>query len=157
MVGAGEAQTVRRDELRVHALQHRALIVERSAVQGLHARAFRERVEADVSETDILEEERPWARVLHHRVSKPPAVTSGIAMNAEVGGHLVADWVETELHPLPEVAPDEGDGAVGRVGAHPVAISLVRGEVCRLSAVCPHLGGILRWNAAERSWLTMMG
>jgi len=101
---------------------------------------------------DLLEEELPWAQVLHHRVTKPPAVASGIAMNAEVGGHLVADWVETELHPLPEAAPDEGDGAVGRVGAQPVAVSRVRGEVCRLSAVCPHLGGILSWNAAERSW-----
>jgi Rieske Fe-S protein len=28
----------------------------------------------------------------------------------------------------------------------------VDGEVCRVSGVCTHLGGVLNWNAAEQSW-----
>ena len=34
----------------------------------------------------------------------------------------------------------------------PVATSRVGGTVRRVSAVCPHLGGALRWNDAELSW-----
>jgi Rieske Fe-S protein len=34
----------------------------------------------------------------------------------------------------------------------PTAVSTVGGTVRRVSAVCPHLGGILRWNDAEASW-----
>lgn len=101
---------------------------------------------------DVLGEELPWAQVLHHRVTKPSAVASGVAMNAEVGGHLAADWVGAALHALPEDPPAEGEGVVGRDGVRPVAVSRVRGEVCRRSAVCPHLGGILTWNRAEASW-----
>ena len=26
------------------------------------------------------------------------------------------------------------------------------GQVTQLSAVCPHLGGIVHWNSAEKSW-----
>ena len=35
---------------------------------------------------------------------------------------------------------------------HPVGISTVDGVTRAVSAVCPHLGGVLRWNDAERSW-----
>ncbi|MEO7015028.1 MAG: Rieske 2Fe-2S domain-containing protein, partial [Leifsonia sp.] len=31
-------------------------------------------------------------------------------------------------------------------------VSTVAGETCALSAVCTHLGGIVRWNDAELSW-----
>jgi Rieske Fe-S protein len=34
----------------------------------------------------------------------------------------------------------------------PTAVSTVDGTICRLSAVCTHLGGIVTWNSAERSW-----
>ena len=34
----------------------------------------------------------------------------------------------------------------------PTAVSTVGGTVRRVSAVCTHLGGILRWNDAEASW-----
>jgi len=101
---------------------------------------------------DIVGEELPWAQVLHHRITKPPALASGIAINAEVGGHLAADWVGTALHALPTEPPGEGEGIVGRDGTHPVAVSQVDGSVCRRSAVCPHLGGIVNWNRAEQSW-----
>ena len=39
-----------------------------------------------------------------------------------------------------------------RHGLHPIAESTVDGVVCRVSGVCTHLGGVLRWNGAERSW-----
>lgn len=70
---------------------------------------------------------------------------------AEVAGRATAGWV-TASRSLPEAAPPEGAGVVGRVGARPAARSTVDGRTCTVSAVCPHLGGILAWNDAERSW-----
>jgi Rieske Fe-S protein len=50
-------------------------------------------------------------------------------------------------------APAEGDGVVrlDHLGA-PTASSRVGGVERRVSAVCSHLGGIVRWNDAEKSW-----
>jgi Rieske Fe-S protein len=34
----------------------------------------------------------------------------------------------------------------------PTGVSTIDGVVRRVPAVCPHLGGVLRWNDAEHSW-----
>jgi glycine/D-amino acid oxidase-like deaminating enzyme/nitrite reductase/ring-hydroxylating ferredoxin subunit len=47
----------------------------------------------------------------------------------------------------------KGEGAVIREGLHKLAV--YKDEAGRLhacSAVCPHLGGIVRWNSAEKTW-----
>jgi len=54
--------------------------------------------------------------------------------------------------PLSAEAPAEGTGVVGRRGLSPTAVSQVDGRTCTVSAVCPHLGGVLTWNDHERSW-----
>lgn len=74
-------------------------------------------------------------------------------LNAQVAQHLAGGWVGA----LRDTAPDpaavaEGQGVVGREGARPVGISRVDGQVRTVSAVCPHLGGVLTWNDAETSW-----
>jgi len=48
--------------------------------------------------------------------------------------------------------PDEGEGSVRYEGLRPVASARVDGTEHRVSAVCSHLGGLVRWNDAERSW-----
>lgn len=71
--------------------------------------------------------------------------------NGEVGVELARGWVA----PLTRVGrlPAEGEGVVRMDGVRPpTAVSRVDGQVRRLSAVCPHLGGIVTWNDAERSW-----
>jgi len=68
------------------------------------------------------------------------------AANAEVGAHLVAGWVAPRSH------SESGRAEIVRSGIRPVAESRVDGAVCRVSAVCPHLGGIVRWNDAESTW-----
>ncbi|MBB5832991.1 FAD-dependent oxidoreductase [Brachybacterium aquaticum] len=82
----------------------------------------------------------------------PRAIASGAAMAAQVGAHLAKDWVQAELTALPSEAPAEGEGVVGRSDGAPVAVSTVDGRTCAVSGVCTHLGGVLRWNDAERSW-----
>ncbi len=51
-----------------------------------------------------------------------------------------------------QTIPKECEGRISRQGLHPVAVSTVEGKICRLSGVCTHLGGILSWNDAEKSW-----
>ena len=46
-----------------------------------------------------------------------------------------------------------GEGAVVRHGLKPIAVFVdEQGRTHELSAVCPHLGCIVGWNAAERTW-----
>ena len=101
-------------------------------------------------------EEPEWARVLHHRVTHPIDLATGVGFNAAVGKEIVTNWTAAEFsgpaigaHTPP---PAEGAGIVGRRGLHPVAVSTVDGRTCALSAVCTHLGGVVRWNDAELSW-----
>lgn len=101
---------------------------------------------------DLLGTRLPWAQALHHRVTRPASLGSGIATNARVARKLATGWVDAELSPLPEADPPEGEGIVGNDRLSPVAVSTVDGVACRLSAVCPHLGGLVTWNDAERSW-----
>ena len=61
-------------------------------------------------------------------------------------------WLSAELHPLKdEGTPAEGTGVVGaeRVSQWPFRRS---GRTCTLSAICTHLGGIVRFNDLEKSW-----
>lgn len=101
----------------------------------------------------ITAEPPAWAETLGHRVTRPAGIVSAIVPNAQVAFEATKDWVAAELQPLPEEPPAEGAGVVGR-GVHglPEAVSTVDGVTCRVSGVCTHLGGVLRWNDAERSW-----
>lgn len=76
----------------------------------------------------------------------------GARYNLDVAGQLVAGWAAATSRALPPTPPAEDEGVVGRLGARPAARSTVDGSTCTVSAVCTHLGGILAWNDAERSW-----
>ena len=71
-------------------------------------------------------------------------------LNATVALHMAKGWLQAATSSGPE--PDEGQGRVVRSCGRPVGVSTVDGRTQRVSAVCPHLGGILRWNDAESSW-----
>ena len=47
---------------------------------------------------------------------------------------------------------EDSGAAVFREGTHPVGESFVDGRACRVSLTCPHMGGVLAWNEAEKSW-----
>ncbi|GGC55396.1 FAD-dependent oxidoreductase [Hoyosella rhizosphaerae] len=72
------------------------------------------------------------------------------ATNAKVGVHVATGWAQfahTTAQP-----PAEGEGVVHRSGWRPVASSTVDGHTRTVSAVCPHLKGLVCWNSAERTW-----
>jgi Rieske Fe-S protein len=105
---------------------------------------------------DLIGGNVPWAQVLHHRVTSPADLASGAKLNAEVGAQLTTGWFAAEVSG-PEVdleseTPQEGQAVVGRHGRSPVGVSTVDGVTCAVSATCTHLGGIVTWNDAERSW-----
>ncbi len=57
----------------------------------------------------------------------------------------------SELDSVAELA--RGQGAVIRVDGKPLAIHRdLAGRLKACSAICPHLGAVVHWNAAERSW-----
>jgi glycine/D-amino acid oxidase-like deaminating enzyme/nitrite reductase/ring-hydroxylating ferredoxin subunit len=108
----------------------------------------------DIS-AQILGGNLQWARTIHRRVTSPAGAAAAIALNADVAKTLAVSWAKAELAG-PEAGtptvPAEGQGTVVRQGRKPVAVSTVDGVTCRLSAVCTHLGGLVSWNDAERSW-----
>ena len=103
---------------------------------------------------DILGTRLPWASTIHHRVTSPAGAASAVSLNATVAAMVAKDWGQVGLKRLeksPE-QPPEGTGVVSLRGRKPVAASTVDGTSCTLSAVCTHLGGIVRWNDSEKSW-----
>lgn len=92
---------------------------------------------------------RDWRPLGRHEIA---GVGDGARLNASVGRWLAGGWAA----PLPVARrrpdPPEGQGGVERAGMRPEAVCTVGGVTRRLSAVCPHLGGVVTWNEVERSW-----
>ena len=102
---------------------------------------------------EILDRVPQWARVLGTRVTKPASAVRYVQANAAMGIEATRGWIGAELHPLKDDrTPPEGTGVVGAQRGEPVAISTVNGKTCALSAICTHLGGIVRFNDLEKSW-----
>ena len=76
----------------------------------------------------------------------------GKAGGVKVGAAATTGWVKAESRSVPVDRPDEGEGVVANRAGAPVAISTVDGVTRSVSAVCPHLGGVLDWNDAECTW-----
>ena len=101
---------------------------------------------------EILDGNLPWATTMGHRGTSPVVAAEGALTNVGVGVELATGWTGALLSGAVDDAPAEGEGATGRSGLRPAAVSTVEGITCKLSAVCTHLGGIVSWNDAERSW-----
>ncbi len=111
---------------------------------------------------EILGGSLPWAQTLSHRVTGPTDLATGAKINAGVAAKLTKGWLsalfnesDAEAAPDQQAAhhvPAEGEGQMLRHGLHPVGVSTVDGRTCKVSGVCTHLGGILNWNDAEKSW-----
>lgn len=93
-----------------------------------------------------------WGRTLGRRLTTPIALASGIGANAAVGWWYAKGWVRMLASRIPTDAPVEGTGVVGFAGAKPTAQSTVDGVTCQVSALCSHMGAVVRWNDHERSW-----
>lgn len=112
---------------------------------------------------NILGGEISWGATLDNAPNGLSHVAETAKLNLGVAKDLTAGWAgaltttETGL-PRPQHdddAPTKAPiprGHVVRGKGAPVAVSTVNGVTRRVSAICPHLGGILSWNDAELSW-----
>jgi glycine/D-amino acid oxidase-like deaminating enzyme/nitrite reductase/ring-hydroxylating ferredoxin subunit len=99
----------------------------------------------------ILGKQNPWA-TLYDPARKPVRAAANFAReNLNVAAQYV-DWLRpSEVQSVREIQP--GSGAVLRRGLSKVAVYRDdKGKTHECSAVCPHLGCIVHWNAAEHSW-----
>ncbi|WP_434995184.1 FAD-dependent oxidoreductase [Arthrobacter sp. Ld5] len=99
----------------------------------------------------ILGGNMPWADTLYRTRVSPADALQTARENAAVGLDMVTGWLGG-LGRTSSSTPGEGEGRVVREGARPIGVCTVDGVQHRVSAVCPHLKGILTWNDAERSW-----
>ena len=100
---------------------------------------------------EVLGEKPSWAGPLGRRVTRPAGAANIVKINAEVGLAATGSLLKVAVNGAPTI-PDEGEGVVGRSGVMPTAVSIVDGRTCAVSAICTHLGGVLSWNDAEKSW-----
>ena len=97
--------------------------------------------------------DRPsWMVKIGTRLTVPADLARGAVEGAKVAAAATSGWVEAERQPVPVPKPAEGEGVVANRSGRPVAISTVGGVTRAVSAVCPHLGGVLAWNDAECTW-----
>lgn len=101
---------------------------------------------------DILGDSLPWAEELYQRPVTVRSVAATVGLNARVGARQLSSWGRTLCRPTRDFRPAEGQGQVERSHGLPTASSTLAGESRSVSAVCPHLGGILEWNTTEGSW-----
>lgn len=103
---------------------------------------------------EVLGGHLPWADAFQPwRSAELRGLLDTARLNGEVGLEMAGGWLRPLLHPGVGPGPEEGEGTVryDHVGT-PSAVSRVEGVERRVSGVCSHLGGIVRWNDAERSW-----
>lgn len=99
----------------------------------------------------IVGRENPWTNLY-----RPSRVNVGATENyAHEAANMVAqfaDWLTAGDVEKDQLVPLE-TGAIVRHGPTKVAIYReADGTFHECSAICPHLGGIVRWNHAEKTW-----
>ena len=99
----------------------------------------------------ILGRENPWATLYDPSRKTLRAAGEFARENLNVAGQY-ADWLTGgEVGSPEEIRP--GKGAVVRRGLTKVAVYRdEQGVLHECSAVCPHLGCIVHWNDAEKTW-----
>jgi glycine/D-amino acid oxidase-like deaminating enzyme/nitrite reductase/ring-hydroxylating ferredoxin subunit len=87
-----------------------------------------------------------------HRVTVGASATSFVEENVKVGKKMIGDRI---AHPQRGGADDLGPGEAAVVGVGTNQVAAYRdesGTLHAVSAVCTHLGCIVNWNAAEKTW-----
>ncbi|MGV9839526.1 FAD-dependent oxidoreductase [Nocardia niigatensis] len=80
------------------------------------------------------------------------SLPAAVRANTAVALEFCAGWWHMARTGGDPIRAPEGTGRVERRFTGPAATCTVDGTTTTVSAICPHLGGILRWNPAERSW-----
>lgn len=95
--------------------------------------------------------ENPWAELYDATRPTPFVTKESLKQNLEVGTHWIGDRIKG-LFDSPQKL-ERGEAKVTTADGNRVAAYRDEtGELHMVSAVCPHLGCIVDWNEAEKSW-----
>jgi Rieske Fe-S protein len=94
----------------------------------------------------------PWLQLFDPHRKKLRGVVDYLLENKDYPFYMVRDRLRTaEETDLAQLQP--GEGKIVRLGEEKVAAFRdMDGNVKKLSPVCPHLGCIVHWNSAEKTW-----
>ena len=97
-------------------------------------------------------EANPWADLYDSLRATPFVTTESIKNNLDVGIH----WVGDRLKGLKNWSVDDvkpGEGELATIKGETVGVYKDEsGNVTAVSATCPHLGCVVNWNNAEKTW-----
>jgi glycine/D-amino acid oxidase-like deaminating enzyme/nitrite reductase/ring-hydroxylating ferredoxin subunit len=104
--------------------------------------------------TDLIAgRENAWTKLYDpsRKTLKPRAIADYIAENANVAAQFRDYVMPGSAKSVDEIKP--GEGAVLREGIRKIATYRDSdGNLHAFSAVCPHLGCVVRWDACEKTW-----
>lgn len=96
-------------------------------------------------------EAHPWAQLYDPARITPRAVGAFARETMNVARQYADLLTGGDVGSVADIAP--GAGAIVREGLHKIAaFRALDGTLITRSAVCPHLGCIVGWNAAEQTW-----
>ncbi|MCM1983767.1 FAD-dependent oxidoreductase [Lyngbya confervoides] len=100
----------------------------------------------------ILGNDNPWASLYDSTRATPFLSQTSLKENLDVGKHWIGDRLKgLNQSSFEDIKP--GEGKILTLGGQKVAASRDKtGAVHTVSAVCSHLGCIVNWNSAEKSW-----
>lgn len=99
----------------------------------------------------VMETRNPWTDVFDPARKTGSAVTEYLKENADYPARMITDRIKIKKGNPETLAPGEGR-VMTRDGKRVAACRDDSGELHLCSAVCPHLGCIVAWNAAESTW-----
>ena len=101
----------------------------------------------------IVGRDNPWTELYDAgRADVTRSATTFIKENAKVAGHLVGDRLANLVPPSPDSIPP-GDGGICRLDGDTVAAFRDDdGTLHAVSPACTHMGCLVHFNKAERSW-----
>jgi nitrite reductase/ring-hydroxylating ferredoxin subunit len=101
--------------------------------------------------SDLIEgRENPWASLYDPSRMSLRAIGRYARENLNSVAQYT-DWLHADATSVEDIA--FGHGAVIRRGLKRIAVYKDHAGACfAVSAACPHLGGVVRWNSAEETW-----
>lgn len=100
----------------------------------------------------ILERENPFADLFSlNRITVSTSLPSMVKAGLESGVHFIKDRFQRDAKNLEEVGI--GEGKLMPIDGEQTAVYRDDdGTIHKLSPICTHLGCVVQWNTAERSW-----
>lgn len=100
----------------------------------------------------ILGRQNPWADLYESTRPSPFVSKESIKNNLDVGTRWVGDRIKGLFNSADQTKP--GEAQIVQSGGKKIAAyrDPATGDLHQVSAVCSHLGCIVDWNAAEKSW-----